>query len=81
MNKHGELYFAIDAGIEAASYDRSSTKRGHRREEVMEDFKERTSKRGRDVQVDVGTVMPGGGANPFAKGATVAVPQLEDKRA
>ena len=57
-NKHCELCVAIDAGTETASYDRSSTKRGHRREEVMgpsdeEFFKERASKRVRDVQVEV----------------------------
>ena len=72
--------------IEAVSYGRSFTKRGHLREEVTgssdeEDFKERASKWVRDMHDDVATVMPDGGADPFAKGPKVAVTQQEDKRA
>ena len=44
-NKNGELRIAVDPGIEAASYDRISTKRGHRREEVMGSSDEEASRK------------------------------------
>ena len=60
---------AIDAGIEAASYDRSPTKRGHRRQEVMGS----SGRRGyNDVQRWRQSVR---------QGSHGCGPQLEDKRA